>query len=174
MLIVSCYDESMKYAIVAYDRNRAIGANNTLPWQGSMKSDMMHVREATAGQAIIMGRKTFESIGRALPNRQNIVVTSQSIPADGITVVRSLAEAFAVVDADRKAIIFGGAQLYEASLGDVDIIYATEIDTIVKDADAFFPELGSEWAEVSREHHNADSDNIYDFDFVVYEKTRQL
>lgn len=160
----------MKYAIVAYDRNRAIGAKNEVPWMGKMKMDMQRVREMTAGNAIIMGRKTFESIGRALPNRQNIVVTSQGGDVEGVTFVTSLDEAYAAVEPDKKPFIFGGSQLYETALGDADIVYATEIDTTVEDADAFFPALGSEWHETSREHYDADDENTYPFDFVTYEK----
>lgn len=160
----------MKYIIVAYDRNRAIGARNTIPWLGKMKSDSNRLRELTTGSAIIMGRKTFESIARPLPNRQNIVISRQDISVVGITLVRSIQEAYAAVEPDKKTFIFGGSQIYQETLNDADIIYATEIETAIADADAFFPELGPEWYEVSREHHDADDDNIYPFDFVTYRK----
>ncbi|MFZ2545217.1 MAG: dihydrofolate reductase [Candidatus Saccharimonadales bacterium] len=161
----------MKYAIVAYDKKRAIGSNNTIPWIGKMKSDMQHMRELTSNNAIIMGCRTFESIGKALPNRQNIVVSSRDANADGVTFVKSLDEAFAVVEPDRKPFIFGGSKIYESSLGDLDVIYATEIDTVVEGADAFFPITGPEWHETSREHYDADENNLYPFDFVTYEKS---
>lgn len=160
----------MKYIIVAYDRNRAIGANNTVPWLGKMKGDMMHVRELTGGNAIIMGRKTFESIGRALPNRQNIVISSHEINVPGITRVATLDEAYAAVEPGREAYIFGGSQIYQLALDTVDEIRATEIDAIVEGADAFFPELDSRWQEVSRDHYGVDDDNIYPFDFVTYRR----
>ncbi len=160
----------MKYAIVAYDRNRAIGASNTIPWLGKMKSDARRLRDLTTGNAIIMGRKTFESIGRALPNRQNIVISRHNISTNGITLVRSVDEAYAAVEPDKKPFIFGGAQIYSETLDDIDVIYVTEIDTVIEDADAFFPPLGSEWHETSREHHDADADNAYPFDFVTYRK----
>lgn len=160
----------MRYIIVAYDRNRAIGAHNTLPWMGKMKTDMRRVRELTTGNAIIMGRKTFESLGRPLPNRQNIVVSTTGVDVPGILCVSSLDEAYNAVDADKHAYIFGGSRLYASAIDSVDEIVVTEIDTVIDDADAFFPELGDEWKESSREHFDADADNIYPFDFVLFKK----
>lgn len=160
----------MKYILVAYDRNRAIGANNTLPWMGKMKTDMRRTRELTTGNTIIMGRRTFESIGRALPNRQNIVVSSHTIDNPDVTVVSSIEDAYTAVESGHNAYIFGGGQIYAAALDTVDEIVATEIDTVIDGADAHFPSLGPEWHEVSREHHDADADNVYAFDFVTYTK----
>jgi dihydrofolate reductase len=158
----------MKYIIVGYDRNRAIGVQGELPWAGQMKTDMRFVRERTTGNAIIMGRKTFESIGRALPNRQNIVITHSPADVDDVTFVSNLDDAYAAVEPGRDAYIFGGGQIYALALNTVDQIQATEIDTEVDGADAFFPELGNDWHEVSREHHDADEENKFSFDFVVY------
>ncbi len=135
-----------------------------------MKTDMRFVRERTGGNAIIMGRRTFESIGHALPNRQNIVVSTQGVSAPDVVSVGSLDEAYAAVEPGRDAYIFGGGKLYESAIGTVDEILATEIDTAIQGADAFFPQLGSDWVEVSREHHDADTDNAYPFDFVTYHK----
>lgn len=160
----------MKRIIVAYDRNRAIGANNTLPWAGKMKTDMRRVRELTTGNAIIMGRNTFESIGRALPGRQNIVITHRPLVVDDIEVAGSLEEAYALVDQSKDAYIFGGSQIYMLALDTVDEIVATEIDARVEQADAFFPSLSNEWREVARVHHEKDSDNVHAFDFVTYKK----
>lgn len=160
----------MKYAIVAYDRNRAIGARNDIPWMGKMKVDMLRVRELTAGNAIIMGRRTYDSIGRALPNRQNIVVSSHDVDNPDVTTVRTIDDAYAAVESGRDAYIFGGGQIYAAALDGVDEIIATEIDTVIDDADAFFPLLGPQWHETSREHRDADADNIYSFDFVTFKK----
>lgn len=160
----------MKRMIVGYDRNRAIGANGTLPWEGQLKSDMRHVRQLTTGNAIIMGRKTFDSIGRALPKRQNIVITHRPFEMDGVTVVDNLDDAYAAVEDARDAFIFGGSHIYELALPTVEQIDATEIDARVDDADVFFPELGTEWLEVSREHHDADDANKYPFDFVTYRR----
>lgn len=160
----------MRYIIVAYDRNRAIGAHNTLPWMGKMKTDMRRVRELTTGNAIIMGRRTFESIGQPLPNRQNIVVSTTGVDVPGVLSVSSLDEAYNAVDAGKHAYIFGGGKLYESAIDTVDEIVATEIDTAIDNADAFFPELGENWQESSREHFDADEDNVYSFDFVLYRK----
>jgi dihydrofolate reductase len=162
----------MKYIIVGYDRNRAIGANGTLPWEGQMKTDMRFVRERTTGNAIIMGRKTFDSIGRALPNRQNIVITRTPADVDDVTFVSTLDEAYAAVEPGRDSYIFGGGQIYALALDTVDQILATEIDMVVEGADAFFPSLDDSWHEVSREHHDADDENKYSFDFVTYSKQR--
>jgi dihydrofolate reductase len=162
-----------KYALVAYDRNRAIGAAGDIPWAGKMKTDIQRVKELTSGNAIIMGRKTYDSIGHALPNRQNIVITHRPFVADDVTVVDTVQHAYDAVLPDRDAIIFGGGQIYELAMNTIDEVVATEIDTTVENADAFFPPLGSEWMEVSREHHDADTDNAFAFDFVVYKKSLQ-
>lgn len=160
----------MKYIIVAYDKNRAIGANNALPWAGNMKTDMARFKQLTTGNTVIMGRKTFESIGRALPNRQNIVLSSQDINASEIQAVDSLDEAYAAVRPGSETYVIGGGQIYALAHDTVDAILATEIDTVVDNADTFFPVLGPEWRETSREHHEADESNAYAFDFVTYRR----
>lgn len=160
----------MKYIIVAYDRNRAIGTNNTLPWAGKMKADMAQFKQLTTGNAVIMGRKTFESIGRALPNRQNIVLSSKDIDVPEVHVVDNLDEAYAAVRPDVETYVIGGGQIYALAHDTVDEILATEIDTAIDGADALFPVLGPEWREISREHHEADENNIYAFDFVSYRR----
>lgn len=139
-----------------------------------MKTDMRRVRELTTGNAIIMGRRTYDSIGRALPNRQNIVITHRPFIAEDVTVVSTLDEAYAAVGPGRDAYIFGGGQIYATALETVDEIIATEIDTTIDGADAFFPALRPEWHEISREHHEADEDNSYAFDFVRYIRVTQL
>lgn len=157
----------MKYIIVAYGRNRVIGGGNQLLWQGDMKSDMRRVKQLTTGNAIIMGRNTYDSIGRALPNRQNIVITHRPFQADGVTVVQSLEDAFAAVEPGRDVYIFGGAQIYTQALDTVDQIVATEIDASFE-GDVFFPQLGSEWHEIARQNHPADDVNKYPYSFVTY------
>ena len=160
----------MKYIIVAYDQNRVIGAGNRMPWQGQLPADMKHFREATSGQAVIMGRKTFESIGRPLPGRQNIVVTHRDITLEGVTVVGSLADAYAAVQENKEAYIIGGGQIYQQALDDVDFVLATEITARFEGGDVFFPELGSEWRITKREDYRADDINQYDYSFVTYAK----
>nr|AIA15341.1 Dihydrofolate reductase [uncultured bacterium] len=160
----------MKYIIVAYDRNRAIGADNTLPWAGKMKADMARFKQLTTGNAIIMGRKTFESIGRALPSRQNIVLSSKAVDATEVQAVDSLDKAYAAVRPGAETYVIGGGQIYALARDTVDEILATEIDATIDGADAFFPVLGPEWRETSREHHGADENNAYAFDFVSYRR----
>lgn len=163
----------MKYIIVAYDRNRAIGAKGELPWEGQMKNDMQRVRELTTGNAIIMGRTTYDSIGHALPNRQNIVITHRPFEAKDVTVVSTLNDAYAAVGPGKDAYIFGGGQIYALALDTVDEIITTEIDTIIDDGDAFFPELDqSVWREASREGHQNDDKNKYDYAFVTYKRVK--
>lgn len=157
-----------RYIIVAYDKNRAIGAYNALPWEGRMKTDMQRVKRLTTGNAIIMGRKTFESIGFALPGRQNIVVSRDAVTTPGITGVRSIDEAYDAVEDGKDAYVFGGGQIYAATLPTVEEIRATEIDTVIDGADAFFPEIDDTWVESAREHYESDDHNAYPFDFVTY------
>lgn len=135
-----------------------------------MRTDMQRLRQLTTENAIIMGRKTLESIGRALPNRQNIVISSHDIHVPGVTRVATLDEAYSAVEPGREAYIFGGGVLYASALETVDEILATEIDTEVEGADAFFPPLDDNWQETSREHYEADSDNAYPFDFVTFRR----
>jgi len=159
----------MKYIIVAYDKNKLIGGNNALLWQNQMAADMRHFREKTTNQVVVMGRKTYDSIGRPLPNRQNIVISKQLLNIDGAQVVNSLEEAYKIVDINKDVYIIGGGQIFEQSLFDVDQILITEIDASF-DGDVYFPALTDEWHEISREYHQADDTNKYNYSFVVYAK----
>ena len=161
----------MKYIIVAYDKNRLIGGNNTLLWQGEMADDMRHFRETTAGAVVIMGRKTYESIGRPLPNRQNIVITNQTINDSNINVAHSIEDAFSQAEISKDIYIIGGGQIYEQTLSDADVILATEIDAEFH-GDVYFPVLSNEWHEASRESFKADEYNTYDYAFVTYTKLK--
>ncbi len=160
----------MNYLLVAYDKNRAIGAANTLPWAGRMKADMRLVKQLTTGNAIIMGRKTYDSIGRPLPNRQNIVISRQNLLIDGVDVVPSIEAAYEKVDHGVDSYIFGGEQIYRLAISVVDEIIATEIETEIDSPDVFFPKLDDSWREVARESHVADELNAYDYSFVRYKK----
>jgi dihydrofolate reductase len=160
----------MKYIIVAYDQNRVIGAKGHIPWMGKIPADMRHFREATSGQAVIMGRKTYESIGRPLPHRQNIVVTHQTLAIDGATVVGSLQEAYDAVEPGRETYILGGGQIYQQALADADAVLATEIKARFEGGDAYFPQLGGEWHIADRKDFAADDMNAYDYSFVTYTK----
>lgn len=154
--------------MVAYDKNRGIGADNDLLWGRDLPADLAHFKNLTMGKSIIMGRKTFESIGRALPERQNIVVsrTMASAP-EGVQVVSTLEAAYAAATSD--VMVIGGGQIYDQAIDDVDTIYATEVDAEFPAATVFFPEIRfGEWQEVSRERHETDERNKYGYDFVVY------
>ena len=162
-----------KAIVVAYDKNRAIGRNGDLPWGRSLPADLVQFKRLTKGGDVIMGRKTFESIGsRPLPERENIVISSRPTGVKGVLTAVNLESALAL--ARYKTFIIGGARVYDDALNtpEIDTIYATEIDASFPDADTFFPELDmAVWQETSRVHHPADAENKYDFDFVTYQRT---
>lgn len=153
--------------VVAVDSRNGIGLANTLPWR--LPEDLAHFKRTTTGHPIIMGRKTFDSIGRALPNRRNIVITrNPSWRHDGVETAASLAGAAAMV-AGTDAFIIGGAQIYADALARTDRLIVTEIDKAF-DCDAFFPAIDpQQWKEMARErHHSAESG--FDYAFVTYER----
>ncbi len=157
--------------IVARARDGAIGRKGQLPWH--LSEDLKYFKRLTVGKPVVMGRKTFESIGKALPGRHNIVVTrNQSWRADGVTAVPNLAEAIAAAGFDPKArpaeiMIIGGAEIYAQSLLFADRIYLTEVDIEVPDADAHFPALDlTQWRETHRDPHAGDPP----FAFVIYDR----
>jgi dihydrofolate reductase len=164
----------MKTIIVAYDKKRGIGASNDLLWQRDLPADLAHFKEVTMGGALIMGRKTYESIGRPLPDRQNIVISRDvSTRIEGVAVVGGLQAAYAIAEPERPLYIIGGGQIYELAIDTVDRIFATEVQATFDNADVFFPKIDTtQWQEVTREHHKADAQNKYAFDFVVYERSK--
>ena len=154
--------------VVAADKNNVIGGGNTLLW--NLPADMKHFRTLTEGHPIIMGRKTYESIGRPLPKRQNIVITRQSdLQIEGCDVVDSLDDALALVQETDEAFIIGGGQIYAQALDHVDRIYLTRVDSEFE-GDVTFPELSDEWKEMSRDEHPADAENPHAYTFLVYER----
>ena len=159
--------------IVAYERNRSIGAGGDLPRGQSLPADLAQFKRLTKGGDVIMGRKTFESIGcRPLPERENIVISSRPTGVKGVLTAMNLPSALAL--SRYPTFIIGGARVYGDALKmpEIDTIYATEIDATFPDADTFFPEIDmTVWQEVSRVHHPADTENKYDFDFVTYQRT---
>lgn len=158
------------HAIVAVDENWAIGRQGDLLCH--LPADMRHFKQVTMGYSIVMGRKTFESFPRRpLPGRQNIVITRNAgWQYPGVTVVHSVEEAIAAAETDTVYII-GGAQVYELALPLVEVLHLTLIHARWASADAFFPALDmSEWQEVSREHHQSDHRNAYEFDFVTLKR----
>ena len=155
--------------VVAIDAQRGIGVNNTLPWR--LPEDLAHFKRVTTGHPIIMGRKTFDSIGRPLPNRRNIVVTRNARwRHDGVDAVTSLADAIALAGAGETCII-GGAQIFAESMHIADQMIVTEIDHSF-DCDTFFPPLApEEWRETARERHHSDANN-FDYAFVTYTRRK--
>ena len=159
----------MKELIVAYGLGREIARDGDMPWGRELPADLWHFRDLTLGKSAIMGYNTYRSIGRKLPDRENIVVTSKRLPC-GVLAVRSLEEAYARASSD--PIIIGGGQLYAAALPDIDRIYATEVQAEFPGSDVFFPELPDAFAEITRIVRPADERNAYDMHFVTYESAR--
>lgn len=161
-----------KAIIVAYDKNRAIGQNGDMPWGRSLPADLVNFKRLTRNSNVIMGRKTFESIGsRPLPDRENIVISSKPTGVKKVLTAMNLRSALAL--SRYPTFIIGGSRVYKDALDipEIDTIYATEIDAEFPDVDTFFPEIDMDaWEEVSRAHHSADNENNYDFDFVTYKR----
>ena len=161
-----------KAIIVAYDKNRAIGRNGDLPWGRSLPADLAHFKKLTKGSNVIMGRKTFESIGcRPLPERENIVISSRPTGVKKVLTAMDLPSALAL--SRYPTFIIGGARVYRDALKtpEIDTIYATEVDAAFSDTDIFFPEININiWEEVDRIHHPVDTENSYGFDFVIYKR----
>lgn len=157
--------------IVAHDKKLGIGAGNALPWAGKIPRDMARFKTLTTEKTVIMGRKTFESIGRALPNRMNIVLTrDKTWRASGVWRAHSLAEAFALVGMEDEVFIIGGAELFREALPTAGRMYITEIDGIFP-CDAFFPQYDQkDWGEISKEVHRADDRNKFALRFLDLEK----
>lgn len=166
----------MKLALIwAMSRNRTIGRNNALPWH--LPEDLKYFKRVTMGKPIIMGRKTWESIGRPLPGRTNIVITKDSsYRAEGVRCVGSLDEAItlaeniALIDGVDEAVIIGGAQIYALALPKAQRLYMTQVHAEVE-GDAFFPQFDlTQWEERGREDHGASGPNPYDYSFVVLDR----
>ena len=163
--------------VVAAARNGVIGKDDAMPWH--LPEDLRHFKRVTMGKPIIMGRKTFESIGKPLPGRVNIVVTrNAAFGAQGVRVAGSLEEALAlanqvaVSDGVDAAAIIGGAEIYRMALPLADRLYMTEVHADI-DGDAQFPAIDwSQWRQLSRERHVADASNPYDYSFVEYQRIR--
>lgn len=161
----------MKAIVVAYGKNREIGADNDMPWSNTLKDDLKHFKDLTTGSTVIVGRKTFESFGgRPLPNRENIIVTRSDESIEGVIVAHSLKDAYSLAS-NETIFVIGGGQIYSDAVKSVDIIYATEVDAYFEEATVFFPEVDStEWTEISRVTRDADARNRYSFDLVTYKR----
>jgi dihydrofolate reductase len=157
--------------IVALSTNRVIGRDGGLPWH--LPADLKHFKRTTMGHHLIVGRRTWEEVGKPLPGRDMVVVTrSRSFAPEGVKVVRSVEQALEIASADDEPFIGGGAQIYRIALARdlVDRLYLTRVHADV-DGDTFFPELDlDEWELVSEEHHEKDEKNEFAHSFLVYER----
>ena len=155
--------------IVAADERGGIGLGGDLPWR--LPEDLKRFKSLTLGKPIVMGRKTWQSIGRPLPGRRNIVVTrQQAFEAPGCTVVASLGEALRVAGEVPEVCVIGGAGVYREALALAQTIHLTRVHAVVA-ADTFFPELDSrEWLETAREKHLADARHSSDYSFITMQR----
>ena len=157
--------------IVAKAKNNIIGKNNELVWH--LPEDLKHFRELTTGHTIIMGRKTYESLGKPLPNRKHIIFSQNpdfKVHEENVQVVHSLLEIQDLIEGKEEAFVIGGAMIYNFLMPYVKKMYVTEIKQEF-DGDAFFPIIDSEeWKETSRTTGIKNEENNLDYDFVTYEK----
>ena len=158
-----------KNIIVAISDNNAIGKDNALLWH--ISADMKFFRKQTLGSPVIMGRKTFESIGRALPGRVNIVISRSYDSGEDVEVVNSLEEAFALAESTNleKCFVMGGGQIYAQAISLADRLVVTHVHTVIEDADTFFPPIDpSVWTVADRSELFTDEESGYTFEFVEY------
>lgn len=156
--------------IVAMDENRLIGKENQLPWR--LSADLQFFKRTTMGKPLIMGRNTHESIGRALPGRRNIVVTSQVDyqPAAGCELAHDPDAALALCADETEVMLMGGASLYQQLLPKAEKLYLTRVLTAL-DGDTWFPEINwHQWQLLSQESHTADANNQFDYRFEIYQR----
>lgn len=157
--------------IAAIAQNNALGKNNDLIWH--LPADLKHFRQLTTGHHIIMGRKTYESIGKPLPNRTTIIVTrNKEYFQEGCLTASSLEEAIKICKNEKTVCIVGGEQIYRQALEN-NLVDSLEITLVHHefDADAFFPKIDiTIWEEISREDFKADEKNKYDYSFLKYQK----
>lgn len=160
--------------IAALDRHHAIGRDNDLPWR--LPDDLKRFKALTLGKPVLMGRKTAQSLGRALPGRVNLVLTrSGQVPFEGMVAVDSVASALRQAEAEgaEELCVIGGGEIYALVLPQADVLHLTHVETEVAGADAFFPRFDAvQWQVTSREAHAADARHAFAFEFVDYARTR--
>ncbi len=158
-------------AIVATAKNNVIGKDNDIPWY--LPADLKYFKRVTLGHHIIMGRKCFESIGRPLPKRTNIIITRNTFfTASNALICHSLEDAFSIAldNGEEEVFVIGGGEIYRQAMPFVDKIYLTEVDLVIEGT-VFFPDLSmNDWKLVTSESHQADAKNEYDYVFKTYEK----
>lgn len=160
--------------IVAADQNKAIGKDNRLPWH--LPNDLKFFKNKTMGRHMIMGRKTIESIGKALPGRVSVVVTRQKdYKFEGAVIARSVKEALEFVNKHEtdEAFVIGGAEIINQTIDYADTIYFTDVKTKIDDADVFLENFHPDnWEEVDRVSHEADDKHAFSYDFVIYKRKK--
>jgi dihydrofolate reductase len=159
--------------IAAIAKNNALGKNNQLIWH--LPADLIRFKKTTLHHYVIMGRKTFESLNKPLPNRTTVIVTrNKKYKADGCIVVHSLKDALEVSKNEENVFILGGAKIYEQAIKFADVLDITLVHHTFE-ADAFFPEIDKTiWKENSRQDFKADEKNKYDYSFVTYTRKTNL
>jgi dihydrofolate reductase len=154
--------------VVAISENNAIGKDNKLLWY--LPRDLKHFKEITSGHTVIMGRKTYDSVGKPLPNRRNIIITRQQIEIAGCEVVNSIDDALALCKDEAEVFIVGGAEIYKQALSKTDRMYVTIVHETFE-GDTYFPEIQENiWKEKEREDHGPDEKNSLPFSFITYER----
>lgn len=156
--------------IAAVAKNNALGKNNDLIWR--LPADLKRFKKITLGHHVIMGRKTFESLGRPLPNRTTIIISRNvSYKVEGCIVVHTLEAAILAAKEDNNPFILGGGEIYKQALLRADILDLTLVHHSFDDADTFFPDIDyNQWIEINREDFKADEEHAYDYSFVRYKK----
>jgi dihydrofolate reductase len=161
----------MSFSIIsAIGKNNEIGKKNALLW--NLPVDLKHFKEITTGKTIIIGQKTFESIGRPLPNRRNIVLTQdKNFKTEGVEVFFSIEELEKKLNKEEENFIIGGGQIYRLFLEKADKLYITHVDASFPDADTFFPEINpAKWQKKKSENYKKDEKNAFDLEFAEYIK----
>lgn len=158
--------------IFAMDRNRLIGQNNQLPWH--LPADLQYFKRVTTGHTVIMGRKTYESIGKPLPGRKNWVISRQQpLQLEGCTTFSSVAELLNALEAQEEAFVIGGAEVYRQFFPFADRLYITQLDEAFT-GDTYFPEFSfDEWRLIQSEQGIKDEKNPYDYRFMVWERVQK-
>lgn len=158
--------------VAAASDNNVIGKDNWMPWD--LPAELAHFRAYTRGKTVIMGRKTYDAVGRPMPNRHNIIVSRNTdLMIPGVDVVSSIEDALELAKKDptEEICVIGGEQIYKAALPYADRISLSRVHTTIEGGEAFFPEVDwNEWTEISTEEHPADADNTIPFTKLIYER----
>ena len=156
--------------VAAASENNVIGSKGKIPWH--LPADLQYFRKLTEGHTVIMGRKTYESIGHPLKNRRNIVITRQKdFQAEGCEVVASLEDALKLSQSEEEVFVIGGGEIFKQVFPLANRIYLTRVHAHVE-GQALFLEISEDWVEVSREPHEADAENPHAYTFLVYERRK--